>query len=149
MIDKVIAKKLKAKQSLGKQYLSGRGDGSLHTASLPGFPPNEDTGNLRKSFVKNKSVKTGFLEFFMGYKNPGSEYAPRLEYGSQKIDDVEMNVKRRGIVRPRPFFYSTIQEVITGPEHKKRVEQIFYIFKNEFESNLLKKHLGKGKKLVG
>ena len=149
LIDGIIAKKLKAKQSLGKQYPSGRGDGSLHTASLPGFPPNEDTGTLRKSFVKNKSVKTGFLEFFIGYKKPASEYAPRLEYGSQEIDDVEMNVKRRGKVRPRPFFYTSIKEVIEGPIHQKNINDIFFIIKNEFETNLLKKRLGKGKKLAG
>lgn len=140
-IHKSISRKLQSKQSLGRTYKSGRGDGSLHTASLPGFPPNEDTGNLRRGFWQKKKIAAGILNMMFGIRPaPGyqEDYAVDLEFG---------NKARR--IEPRPFFHSTIQEVIKSAKHQKAVYQIGWIFNNEAEAVALKKRLGRGKKLAG
>jgi len=86
-------KSINAHQSSGNVYQRGT---IRHTASLPGSPPNTDTGNLVKNITKT--------EIKGGYETGSRKDAPYglyLEYGTRKI-------------RPRPWLAPAYNKAIEG-----------------------------------
>ena len=120
-VKSLLSKVIKKRQSSGRTYPSRKGDGSIHIASLPGFPPNEDTGNLRRSIYIKKdyiglSVKLGI----------DIKYAEYLEFGS-------------GNIAERPYFFKTINDkYFKSAGYKKALFQITHIIKNGIEAARLK-----------
>lgn len=56
-----------------------RGNGKVHYASSPGYPPNIDTGALRASW---RVIPKGKLTFWVA---TDKDYAPGLEFGTTRI----------------------------------------------------------------
>ena len=95
----------------------------MHTASLPGFPPNQDTGNLARSVKLRGSLRQDNLELVADIK-----YGIFLEAGTEHI-------------RPRPFFYDTILKRIKTKSFQNRMNQVTDAIYNEMtgKQGLLKK----------
>ena len=140
VITEQIAQKIKEQQSKGRAYPSRKNPGQFHFASLPGYPPNEDTGRLRRGIYTKKQGAGNALNFVFGIRargEDGQDYASRLEYGDPA---------RR--LEPRPFFSSTVLERIRSAGFKKRFNQVHYLIKNEIQGLMVKKYAGKGKKIA-
>lgn len=77
-----------------------------HTASLPNYPPNVDTGNLRAS-IRVRPINAQKFEIVAA-----TEYAAYLEYGTSKM-------------KARPFMGPMLQRVSTeavyGPIFKREM----------------------------
>ena len=133
IIKKDLQAVIKTQQSSGRVY---RRKGRFHTASKPGYPPNEDTGELRRSFYSRKlpsklEVRIGA---FYGTGADKETYAEYLERGTKNKD---------GSLRmaARPFFYNTILKRVRRASFQKRIKQILFIVKNDIEGQLLRKKL--------
>lgn len=61
---------------------TGAVSGANHVPSRPGEPPNEDTGDLRRSI---KVVQTGPLSVRVVAGGDGAPYAPFLEFGTSRM----------------------------------------------------------------
>jgi hypothetical protein len=61
----------------GRTYTRG---GTTHTASLPGYPPNIDTGKLMNAIAIEKPGR-----FKRRITTGDTEYAPYLEFGTRKM----------------------------------------------------------------
>ena len=117
-ITKQIKKKIKENRSGGRMY-------GKHRASPPYAPPNEDTGSLRKSIRYRKNNRKGI--FITSRQPAGSTYPYNvaLEFGTKNM-------------KPRPFFYSTIN--IEYKKMKKKVlPDIIQIMINDFDAQIYKK----------
>ena len=102
-----IRKQLHPPKSKGRQYPSRRpGSRKMHTASLPGYPPNMDTGILRQSIRVTGSLKRGDKALEAAVLPPLVDYAMVLEHGSKHIE-------------PRPFFYVTIDKMLKTGRFQK------------------------------
>ena len=110
-------------RSHGRQYPSRRARGGIHTASLPGYPPNQDTGKLRKGINVVKKDPDNLL-LVSRVPPPNPDYGIYLEFGS--------NVG--GKLQPRPFFYKTIQETVRSRAFKFAIRQVGYAIRNELEA---------------
>ena len=95
---------IRKRQSLGRRY--SRGGGKYHIASLPGYPPNDDTGKLRKGTYYKPAVKNTTQSVIESYieTNPMragaiDNYAVYLESGTKRMEK-------------RPFFYTGIDKRI-------------------------------------
>lgn len=100
ILKKDISKVLGGYKSLGRLYR--RPGGRIHVASLPGYPPNEDTGKLKLGvfFKRAKKTAQSVIESFIGVDptraGAKKDYAGYMEYGTRKI-------------KPRPYFFDTIE----------------------------------------
>lgn len=63
---------------------NGKSKGVIHIASVPGYPPNVDTGSLRASI---DAERLGHLKYII---HDGVEYGVSLEFGKERV-------------APRPF----------------------------------------------
>lgn len=68
-----------------RSITEGAVSGEFHVPSLPGQPPNEDTGALRRSIETHIRAegKSPVVEVAAG--GPSAPYAPHLEYGTSKM----------------------------------------------------------------
>ena len=109
-------------RSRGRVYRS-RKYNRPHIASLPGYPPNMDTGRLRRSVVVKKA---GGASVVLSANIPAPEpnYAVYLEFGS--------NVG--GKLAPRPFFYKTIAKRIKSAAFKHAIARVRYAIANELSA---------------
>lgn len=87
----------------GRTYQRGH---VYHIASLPGFPPNVDTGALRASMWWQR--KGRFVRWIMA----GTDYAEHLEYGTTKM-------------APRPFMVPEAQRAYARLAEDMRNAGIF------------------------
>ena len=108
-------------KSRGRQYPSRRpGSRKMHTASLPGYPPNLDTGTLRRSVRVTGSLKRGDLRVEAAVLPPLVDYAVFLEQGTKRM-------------APRPFFYQTIDRLLKQKKFQKAILNVGYAIKNDLE----------------
>lgn len=161
VIKKKLGKVITTKQSKGRAYRSRKGGaystssspegypqagvvsdrgktGNIHYASKPGFPPNEDTGDLRRGiWSRSKVLPHQILSIFgiMAIGKDGADYASKLEFG-------------HGKVAPRPFFRKTVLKAIKSKRYAKAFRQIHYLIRNEIKSKSQKVYPGKGRKIV-
>ena len=117
-----IGSVIKKRQSV-KNWVRSRTGSGLHAVSKPGFPPNEDTGALRRGlFVK----KTGVGIMLGVAVRAVKDYSGFLEYGTKRM-------------LPRPYFYPTILSSLKRPRWKKAIRQIFFLVQNSLEKEAFKK----------
>lgn len=99
-----ITKTLLSQPGTGRIY--SRGKNVTHQASAPGEPPAPDTGRLRASVV-TEVLRSGWD--VVGYVSVNTEYAAKLELGTEKI-------------RRRPF----LSRIPT--EYAQRIRAVFERF---------------------
>ena len=90
----------------------------MHTASLPNYPPNMDTGELRKAIKIRGSLKGDNLEIVAELPKKFADYAFYLEAGTEKI-------------KPRPYFYQTIEKRLETQVFRRRMNQVVSAINNE------------------
>ena len=130
-IEGEIGRTLITKQSKGRVYRSRKNPNQTHIASAPGYPPNEDTGDLRRGFWKRPKKSPLSVMFGIDTENnTGKDYAMDLEYGEPSRN-----------LLPRPFFFSTILKYLKGQKFRKTFKQIQFLIKNEIDGQILKKNL--------
>ena len=140
-LKKKVAGVILKEQSRSYQVPSRKKDGSLHWVSKPGFPPNEDTGNLRRGLwsgahigpYRGSSEVLASLGINAFDPDTREEYSARLEYGI-------------GVLR-RPYFYDTIVKNVRDPKMQKYYDQIRYTVINELEGKAMMSYPGLGKKV--
>ena len=132
VIKKDIQTVIKTEQSRGRRYYSRNPFKKFHVASLPGFPPNEDTGHLRQGVMIKSALKSKvpFIELSVSPKNELRDYAPYLEFGTKSME-------------PRPFFYTTIEKAVKSPLFQKAIRQVQFAIKNDLQGRLLERKLGR------
>ena len=96
----IAVKSIQQHQSSGRIY---KRNGVDHSASLPGFPPNSDTGNL----VRNIAFKID-AEKLEGEVGSDIEYAKFLEFGTSKME-------------PRPWLLPALEAV--APDYAKEMKE--------------------------
>lgn len=117
---KMIHNDIKLVLSRGRTYYSNRKEGGKHIASAPGFPPNEDTGNLRRN-VKQKMLPNGIIISSEARSKKGHPYAVDLETGTSHIE-------------ARPYFFTNVSEWEKKMQTATRKEHILLAVKNDLES---------------
>lgn len=100
-----------------RRYRRGRTDVSkgkkrLHYSSMPGSPPNSDSGKLKDSIKITRSPTIASSYAIVKSTGPGSKYAPFLERGTRKM-------KARPFWRPMirqksALFVGRIRQAING-----------------------------------
>ena len=120
---------IKKTQSAGRSYR--RGKNKWHIASLPGYPPNYDTGKLWEgTYYKPVSgTLLSHLEAVVG-SDPtrvGAEanYAWYLHAGTKKM-------------HARPFFYRTILKRVKQEGFQKIINQIRFVVENSLRAKLVR-----------
>lgn len=90
----------------------------IHYPSLPGFPPNWETGKLARSIKALTQIKKGTILTKL-------DYASFLEHGTK-------------IIKPRPYFFSTIEKHFNSSQFNKSLKQLQIAIKNSIERRFLK-----------
>ncbi len=122
-IKKEIQNVIKTRQSIGRPYPSRKPTGGIHFASRPGYPPNEDTGDLRRSVKSRSNMAKYFVEI-----SAEKLYAHPLEFGHENV-------------AKRPYFYSTIKKRVKSKSFKQAIFQVTHAVANSMKGELLKKKL--------
>lgn len=118
---KKIKSDIKLVQSKGWPYKSRRPQGGTHIASKPFFPPNEDTGNLRKNIFTRTLPHTVVISSEAVSKK-NFPYSVALETGTKFMD-------------PRPYFFKNILEWVEDMDAAQtRLDAIKIAVKNDLAS---------------
>ena len=116
---------IKLIKSKGQVYSSKRG--GKHIASQPGFPPNEDTGNLSAN-IKKQVGSFGLIISSEAKSQRGFPYSVALETGTKNME-------------PRPYFFKAIDRFIKGLRARRRQRDIKLAIRNALISQRRKRKI--------